>query len=106
MGLRRISADLFQFRYFLHEQASASDWACKEGAARLAPLCYTECASACLQGFNELTTLDLAAEAAKIPSDMHLYFLKADMEVRGHQAGSHSFHGWHIPMLNSELHGT
>ena len=36
--------------------------------------------------------MDLAAEAAKIPGDMHLYFLKADMEVR-HQAGSHSFHG-------------
>ena len=30
--------------------------------------------------------MDPAVEAANIPSDMHLYFLKAGMEVRGLQA--------------------
>ena len=91
---------------FLHEQAPASGWACREGAARLALLCYTVCASAWLQGFNEVATMNLAAEAAKIPSDMHLYFLKADMEVRGHQASSHSFHGWQLHLLDFLVQGT
>ena len=44
--------------------------------------CSTTCAIAGLQGLDELARVDVAAEAAKIPSDMHLYFLKAEKEVR------------------------
>ena len=44
--------------------------------------CSTACAIAGLQGLNEVAKVDLAAEAARIPRDMHLYFLKAEMEVK------------------------
>ena len=44
--------------------------------------CSTACAIAGLQGLNELAAVVLAAEAAKVPRDMHLYFLKAKMEVK------------------------